>query len=400
VRAFPFSCTFQSVDLFYSDKMRKCFERTVEMNRETQSQRLADVKNRPISNQRQIPSPNFPQTQNQQTSLADNLPRPAKLTSLLQSSFSGSKISGAGSRIPTVITGRGGTSPSAAIPERRISGAATKKLTSEQAQRQNTSRLRSASGRIPTTRSSVKAEMSTREEEDVPPRKKYSEVHGFGDPWKNPLVYPKAGKGRMAVEYTDLFRLDEDEFLNDNLIGFFLRYLEHHLEQTRPELAKKVYFYNSYFFERLMQTSKGKKGINYDSVQKWTRNIDIFSHDFIVMPVNESFHWYVVIICNLPKLNPSAKDDEKHDDTELLASEERAIAPERDDETPERIRLPNRCLTSRSAIMTSTWMILRLRRGCLPLYPRPNLVRPRKGQGEGGARVGVLLFQDMTCLCQ
>jgi hypothetical protein len=116
-------------------------------------------------------------------------------------------------------------------------------------------------------------------------------------------VYPKTGRKRAEVEAQDLDRLADSEFLNDNLIGFYIRFLEHHLERTSPhDLAKRVYFFNSYFFASLTNKPRGVKGINYASVEKWTRAVDLFQFDYIVVPINESAHWYVAIICNLPSL--------------------------------------------------------------------------------------------------
>lgn len=105
---------------------------------------------------------------------------------------------------------------------------------------------------------------------------------------------------RDLLEARDLERLEDGEYLNDNLIEFYLKYLKIQLEQTSPETAKKVYFFNTFFFASL--TRKGKRGINYDAVQKWTRSIDIFSYEYVVVPICESQHWYVAIICNLPTL--------------------------------------------------------------------------------------------------
>lgn len=284
-----------------------------------------NVRHQPISNQRQIPGTTSPHFWNQQATSTNNLTRPSKLTSRLQSSSSTSRFSGADSRIPTVISGSDKANRSSATSGEQISTTLAKNHTFDQDQPLDTSRLRSSLGRTPVTRSSHKAGMFTSESGKTQPRRKYSETHGFGDPWKNPLLYPKTGKRRMAVEYGDLYRLDEDEFLNDNLIGFFLRYLEYYLEQTNPELAKKVYFYNSYFFERLMQISKDKKGVNYKSVQKWTRSVDIFDCDFVVVPVNENFHWYVVIICNLSKLSTLAWGQGEGGEPDILASKKPAV---------------------------------------------------------------------------
>lgn len=135
------------------------------------------------------------------------------------------------------------------------------------------------------------------------PEEQYSKVYGLGTPWAKPLVFPQAGKRKATVEWKDLQRLDEGEFLNDNLIGFYLRYLEDQLEQKHRGLAQKIYFFNTYFFASLTNTPKGKKGINYEAVQKWTRTVDIFAFDYVVVPINESAHWYVAIICNLPALD-------------------------------------------------------------------------------------------------
>lgn len=152
-----------------------------------------------------------------------------------------------------------------------------------------------------TTRARLSTSKPAPRLEDAPEPPRYSEIVGLGKAWESPLIYPATGKRRTEVEFGDLLRLDEGEFLNDNLIAFYLRYLEHHLEQTNPELARKVYFYNSFFLDRLVQP-KGKKGINYEKVQKSTRNVDIFEHEYLIVPVNQNLHWYVAIICNLPNI--------------------------------------------------------------------------------------------------
>lgn len=132
---------------------------------------------------------------------------------------------------------------------------------------------------------------------------KMSQVHDLGEPWRKPLVYPKNGKKKSTVEWLDLERLNEGEFFNDTLISFYLRFLEQKLEERNPEMAKKIYFFNSFFYASLTKTQRGKKGINYEAVQKWTRGVDIFNCDFVVVPINESLHWYFAVICNLPSLN-------------------------------------------------------------------------------------------------
>ncbi|KAK2868096.1 hypothetical protein FQN49_003158 [Arthroderma sp. PD_2] len=137
-----------------------------------------------------------------------------------------------------------------------------------------------------------------------------------GKGWQKPLVYPETGKKKAEVEAHDLDRLRPHEFLNDNLIGLYIRFLEHHLERQHPELAKRVYFFNSYFFATLTNTPRGQRGINYQGVEKWTRSFDIFAFDYLVVPINEKAHWYVAIICNLPSLfSPEAEGGQSDAET-------------------------------------------------------------------------------------
>ncbi|KAL2825987.1 hypothetical protein BDW59DRAFT_145709 [Aspergillus cavernicola] len=119
---------------------------------------------------------------------------------------------------------------------------------------------------------------------------------------RKPLVYPRYGKKKAEVNGSDLERLAPHQFLNDNIIGLYIRFLEDHLQRCNAEVAKRVYFFNSYFFATLTNSPRGKRSINYEGVEKWTRNVDLFSYDYIVVPINEDAHWYIAIICNLPYL--------------------------------------------------------------------------------------------------
>ncbi|TPX17657.1 uncharacterized protein E0L32_012036 [Thyridium curvatum] len=119
--------------------------------------------------------------------------------------------------------------------------------------------------------------------------------------WIVPLTYL-----RTTVDKDDIPRLDAGQFLNDNLIMFYLRYLQDRLERENPAVANRIYFHNSFFYEKL-KLNKGR-GVNYDGVKKWTSKIDLFSYDYIVVPVNENAHWWVAILCNMSKLLPRSAE--------------------------------------------------------------------------------------------
>ncbi|KAF3020972.1 hypothetical protein E8E14_008544 [Neopestalotiopsis sp. 37M] len=122
--------------------------------------------------------------------------------------------------------------------------------------------------------------------------------------WRNSLVFPPQGKNRAIVDANDIERLDEGEFLNDNLIIFYLRYLQDKLEKDKPHVAERIHFHNTFFYDKLKPTRSGA-GIKYDGIKSWTTKVDLFKKDFIVVPINEYQHWYVAIIYNPSKLDPS-----------------------------------------------------------------------------------------------
>ncbi|KAF9691398.1 hypothetical protein EKO04_010835 [Ascochyta lentis] len=125
---------------------------------------------------------------------------------------------------------------------------------------------------------------------------KFSEDPGLGERWKTPLEY-KFDEGflkrrRCTVTFDDLPKLDEEEMLNDNLMNFYMLQVSRH----------QVYFFNTYFFEALTKNTKGRDVINYEAVKTWTKKDDVFSYDYIVVPINENWHWYLAIICNVTNI--------------------------------------------------------------------------------------------------
>ncbi|KAF9548324.1 hypothetical protein EC957_006820 [Mortierella hygrophila] len=113
----------------------------------------------------------------------------------------------------------------------------------------------------------------------------------------------------IAVHIEDLARLFESDFLNDILIEFGLKYIYEGLEKRNPELAKRTYIFNSFFYQRLID--KPAAGMSsYDAVKSWTNKIDLFAMDSIVVPICEKAHWYLAIITNPGLLLKEDSDDQ------------------------------------------------------------------------------------------
>lgn len=128
----------------------------------------------------------------------------------------------------------------------------------------------------------------------------------WADDWKIDLVYERTVVGKSDVE-----RLDEGQLLNDEIISFYLKFLHKQLEDRDEQLAKKVYCFNSFFWEKL----KPKRGtVNYEGVKNWTAKVDLLSFDYIIVPINEHAHWYVAIICNAKELLSSQETASEADE--------------------------------------------------------------------------------------
>jgi Ulp1 family protease len=136
----------------------------------------------------------------------------------------------------------------------------------------------------------------------------------WSNKWRCDIIYPPTGRDSVTVHGGDVRRLNEGEFLNDNLIAFYLRWLLCQLGKVEPGTAQRIFVHESFFYTNLTNPKKG-----YASVARWTKN-DLLLYDYIIVPVNEQTHWYVAIICNAPKLLLSTEvkgQSRSQDDTKI-----------------------------------------------------------------------------------
>ncbi|CAF4795938.1 unnamed protein product, partial [Rotaria sp. Silwood2] len=99
---------------------------------------------------------------------------------------------------------------------------------------------------------------------------------------------------RFDLSCDDLLCLNEGEFLNDNIIDFYLQYI--YYKKLSDEDRKRTYLFNSFFYTRL--TRKGNDDVlntsaaerRYNRVKRWLRDVDIFSKDYLILPINQTAH--------------------------------------------------------------------------------------------------------------
>jgi hypothetical protein len=129
--------------------------------------------------------------------------------------------------------------------------------------------------------------------------------------------------GAVAITSAERPRLEPGIFLNDRLIDFDLMQTQG-MYQPRPD----VHVFCCLFFRELK--TRGREG-----VKKWSPP-DLFKKRYLVIPVNEYLHWYLVIVCNPQRLlvdlskrgkkvcQVSASSEEEEEDVEEMET----ITPE------------------------------------------------------------------------
>ena len=90
----------------------------------------------------------------------------------------------------------------------------------------------------------------------------------------------------------DIHSLDWDrlEWLNDEVINFYMNLMTERSELRASDGYPKVYAMNTFFIPRLLQGG-------HAAVRRWTRKVNVFEYDIIPVPVHVSgVHWCMAII--------------------------------------------------------------------------------------------------------
>lgn len=100
----------------------------------------------------------------------------------------------------------------------------------------------------------------------------------------------------IPITRKDLDTLRGLNWLNDEIINFYLQMIVERNKNTDkekypniPENWAKVYAMNTFFLPKLRTTG-------YSAIKRWTRKVDIFSFDKILVPVHLDVHWCLAVI--------------------------------------------------------------------------------------------------------
>ncbi|XP_004348373.1 sentrin/SUMO-specific protease 15 [Capsaspora owczarzaki ATCC 30864] len=97
--------------------------------------------------------------------------------------------------------------------------------------------------------------------------------------------------GAIQLTRKDFSTLTDQAWLNDEIVNAYMDLMNKrstNAAQDSTSRVPKVHAFSSFFYPQLL--AKG-----YPGVRRWTRNVDLFSKDFIVVPVHLDVHWCLAV---------------------------------------------------------------------------------------------------------
>ncbi|CAN7993025.1 unnamed protein product [Ixodes hexagonus] len=91
----------------------------------------------------------------------------------------------------------------------------------------------------------------------------------------------------LTINRSDMSTLAEFQWLNDEVVNFYMNLLVERTKQN-SELPK-LYAFNTFFFTKMAAEGHG-------AVRRWTRKVDLFTYDIVLVPLHFTMHWCLATI--------------------------------------------------------------------------------------------------------
>lgn len=88
----------------------------------------------------------------------------------------------------------------------------------------------------------------------------------------------------IPITRKDLETLEGLNWLNDEVINFYFQMIQSRSKEI--DNLPSVYVFNTFFYTKLTSSTN-----SYNMLKRWTRKVDIFAHDFILIPLHLGMHW-------------------------------------------------------------------------------------------------------------
>ncbi|XP_070766894.1 sentrin-specific protease 1 [Enoplosus armatus] len=90
----------------------------------------------------------------------------------------------------------------------------------------------------------------------------------------------------LSLTRKDLQTLNNLNWLNDEVINFYMNLL---VERSKDPNRPSVNTFNTFFYPKLRSSG-------YSAVRRWTKKMDIFSKDILLVPVHLGVHWCLSVV--------------------------------------------------------------------------------------------------------
>ncbi|XP_078394207.1 sentrin-specific protease 1-like [Cetorhinus maximus] len=91
---------------------------------------------------------------------------------------------------------------------------------------------------------------------------------------------------RLTITRKDIHTLNHLNWLNDEVINFYMNLL---VARSGRRGLPTVHAFNTFFFPKV-------KSDGYQAVKRWTKKVDIFAVDILLVPVHLGVHWCLAVV--------------------------------------------------------------------------------------------------------
>uniref|UniRef100_A0A4W3H6H0 Ubiquitin-like protease family profile domain-containing protein n=1 Tax=Callorhinchus milii TaxID=7868 RepID=A0A4W3H6H0_CALMI len=91
---------------------------------------------------------------------------------------------------------------------------------------------------------------------------------------------------RLTITRKDIQTLNHLNWLNDEVINFYMNLL---VVRSKTKGLPSVHTFNTFFFPKV-------KSDGYQAVKRWTKKVDVFATNIVLVPVHLGVHWCLAVI--------------------------------------------------------------------------------------------------------
>ncbi|PIA62038.1 hypothetical protein AQUCO_00200198v1 [Aquilegia coerulea] len=103
----------------------------------------------------------------------------------------------------------------------------------------------------------------------------------------------------VELHYSDIKCLAPQAFLSSTVMNFYIRYLQQAVSDSGSSRSD-YHFFNTYFYGKIKEAvscKRNDKETFFSKFRRWWKGVNLFEKAYILLPIHESVHWSLVIIC-------------------------------------------------------------------------------------------------------